>query len=282
MEVFWVQYLHPFSRYASVPASSTRLLYRAFAQHKVERMVIDGVLDAENYFKGKNQRESSCRELTHRAVAMWSDNLLDADKALQSFFDGCAAAGPEGCAFCAPTPDEIAQNLAALYESVRARPLPVRTESRYGLVDFDLLRRVLFDTLHFPWTRLAPAAEMLAALSRGDGSPLLDLVDTQFECSCDPTDHQFDAVVDSELAIHCNDGGAVPSGFDNAQQHYDDMVQISSWGSLGASIRISCSYVPITQVAFAETEGKRRGWPDLPKKHFQGTCRCTPFHGVVA
>ncbi|KAJ7858726.1 TAP-like protein-domain-containing protein [Mycena leptocephala] len=180
---------------------------------KVERILIDGVLDAENYF--------------------------------------------ERCAFYAPTPEAISRNLTALYESLRTRPIPFRTPSSYGLIDLNLIRLSVFVSLYQPQPLFSLLAEALAALARGEvpGSQLLDLFPkpAAFECSCDPTYHQFEAVLDSQVAIICNDGRAIPSGFDEAEKHYQNMVKKSGWGSLLASLRIMCS-----------------GWPDIPKKHFQG------------
>ncbi|KAJ7440144.1 TAP-like protein-domain-containing protein, partial [Mycena latifolia] len=205
---------------------------------KVGRIVIDGVLDAEDYFD-----------------TLWFHNLFDTDRALQAFFDGCAATGPEGCAFYAPTPEEISKNLTALYESIRARPIPVHTASGHTLVDLALLRLLVFSAIYWPQIMFSPLAEILAALSRGDGSsPILNLlVAPVFECSCDPTAHQFDAVEDAGLAITCTDGRGVPSDFGKIEQYYANMTKMSGWGSILASVRIACS-----------------GWPDAPKKHFQG------------
>lgn len=181
----------------------------------------------------------------HSLAALWSNNLLDTDKALQTFFDGCVAAGPEGCAFYAPTPEAISRNLTALYESLRTRPIPFRTPSSYGLIDLNLVRLSVFVSLYQPQPLFSLLAEALAALARGEvpGSQLLHLFPkpAAFECSCDPTYHQFEAVLDSQVAIICNDGRAIPSGFDEAEKHYQNMVKKSGWGSLLASLRIMCS-----------------------------------------
>ncbi|KAJ6558054.1 TAP-like protein-domain-containing protein [Mycena capillaripes] len=219
-------------------------VFAAIFPDKVERIIIDGVVDAENYFD-----------------ALWSNNLLDADKALQTFFDGCAAAGPEGCAFYAPTPEAISQNLTALFESVLTRPIPLptpATPSGYLLVDLNLLRLIGFITIYFPQLLFAPVAESLAALAaiaRGEASQFdaSALVSALEPCPCDPSEPQFNVIPDAQVAIICNDGRAVPPGFAEAEEHYQSMVKTSSWGSLLASIRIMCS-----------------GWPDVPKKHFQG------------
>ncbi|KAJ7760788.1 TAP-like protein-domain-containing protein [Mycena olivaceomarginata] len=189
---------------------------------KVERIVIDGV---------------------SAPVALWSNNLLDTDKALQAFFDGCVAAGPEACAFHAPTPEAISKNLTTLFKSIQTRPIPVHGPPG----DWFCV------TLYWPYSLFSPVAALLAALARGDEAlPILLPIPT-FECPSDPAEHQFDNVADSQVAIICNDGRAVPSGFEEAEKHYQMMAKTSSWGSILASVRIMCS-----------------GWPDTPKRHFQG------------
>ncbi|KAJ7182764.1 hypothetical protein C8R43DRAFT_1116387 [Mycena crocata] len=193
-------------------------VFAAIFPDKVERLIIDGVVDAENYFD-----------------TLWSNNLLDADKTLQIFFDSCVAAGPTGCAFYAPTPEAISQNLTALYDSVRVRPVPVKTASGYGVIDYNSLCLIVLSSLYWPLTLFRPLAVILAGLARGDGAPLIDfLKPSPFECSCDPSEHQFDSILDSQVdvAILCSDD-----------------VHL---GSVFASIRISCT-----------------GW-DIPKQHFQG------------
>ncbi|KAJ7449248.1 TAP-like protein-domain-containing protein [Mycena latifolia] len=212
---------------------------------KVGRMVLDGVLDAEDYFD-----------------KLRSHNFVNTDRALQSFFDACVAAGPKhwwspkGCAFYAPTPEAISQNLTALYESIRVRPIPVYTPSGgYGLVDFALLRLVVFLNLYRGQESFNSLGDVLAALARGDGAatPLQWMLEPVPKCSCDAHEDLSDIVLDGVLAIICNDGRAVSSDFDEIEQYYANMTKASGWGSIMASVRIACS-----------------GWPAGPKKHFQG------------
>ncbi|KAK0436830.1 Alpha/Beta hydrolase protein, partial [Desarmillaria tabescens] len=77
---------------------------------KVERIVLDGVLDMDGWYSND-----------------WRNELVDTDKVMQSFFDGCAAAGPDACAFYAPTAEEISNNLDSIYESLVTQPVPVVT-----------------------------------------------------------------------------------------------------------------------------------------------------------
>ncbi|KAJ7770360.1 hypothetical protein B0H14DRAFT_2402404 [Mycena olivaceomarginata] len=90
----------------------------------VGRLVIDGVVDSENYF----------------ASSEWSNNLIHTDKVWMAFVNGCVAAGPNGCAFFASAAAEILASLDKLYASLRARPIPVRTNTSFGIVDYSTLR----------------------------------------------------------------------------------------------------------------------------------------------
>ncbi|KAK7022930.1 hypothetical protein VNI00_016820 [Paramarasmius palmivorus] len=65
--------------------------FAAMFPDKVERLVIDGVVDVANDYY----------------TAQWREMLLDADKALQWFFKDCHAAGPELCAFYDESPEAI-------------------------------------------------------------------------------------------------------------------------------------------------------------------------------
>ncbi|KAF8876145.1 alpha/beta hydrolase fold-domain-containing protein [Infundibulicybe gibba] len=190
--------------------------FAAMFPDKVERLVIDGVADAENYYS-----------------TLWNNNLLDTDKTLQAFFDGCALAGPDLCPFYAPTPDQISQNLTALYAAISARPVPVRTETGYGLG--------------------------LADLALGNGTALFELLATpRFKCSCDGSDPPAYVAVEAQMAILCGDGQAIPQDFESTEKYYEQFSNTSQWADVWAGIHIGCSKVPSS------------GWPNSPKTHFQG------------
>jgi hypothetical protein len=82
--------------------------------------------------------------LTLFNIALWSNNLLDTDKTMESFYTGCADAGPDRCAFWAPSPDDIRQNLTKLYDSISVQPVPVKTGDIYGYVDYKMLYSLVF------------------------------------------------------------------------------------------------------------------------------------------
>ncbi|KAJ6509651.1 Alpha/Beta hydrolase protein [Mycena vulgaris] len=201
--------------------------FAALFPDKVGRILIDGVLDAEAWFSAN---------LTIEAT--------DTDKVLQTFFDSCAAAGPEACAFYAPTPAAIADRLTALTASIRAQPVPVVTPTAYGIVDYALLRNALFTSFYVPYILFAPLAAGLAALEAGDGTILFSIMQTAppFECDCSNSTVPFhlnngEAVV----AIQCGDAVEVTDSIEELRTFYDKAAQTSEFVEflVGAN-RVSC------------------------------------------
>ncbi|KAF8954240.1 hypothetical protein BDZ97DRAFT_1928523 [Flammula alnicola] len=194
---------------------------------KVERLIIDGVVDADEYFGTK-----------------WSNNLVDAGKALESFFIGCAEAGPDGCDFWAPTPKDIRQNLTRLYDSVRSSPLPIKSRSTYGLLDYSGLRTVVFTALYSPYALFPLLARGLAELAAGNGTPIFErLSDPPFQCSCDPSEHMFDVHRDASTAIICNDNHEIPNNLEWTEKYFETMGKASpEFGDMWSTGLIACQY----------------------------------------
>jgi hypothetical protein len=170
--------------------------------------------------------------------------MQDTDKVLEVFFSECASAGPEGCHFYAPTAHAVSQRLMALYESIRAQPVVVHTTS-YGIVDYSLLRRVIFTSLYLPYTLFPILAKALSDLEAGDGTTLFELVAHQnFECHCDEKSAPFyDNSFEAQTAIMCSDAQEVHDSPQELHTYYEDLVKVSSWAELLGSIRIRCSWV---------------------------------------
>ncbi|KAF8960263.1 TAP-like protein-domain-containing protein, partial [Flammula alnicola] len=222
--------------------------FAAMFPDKIERMVIDGVEDSENYY-----------------ATLWSNNLLDTDKVMDSFYIGCAEAGPDSCAFWAPTANDIRQKLTTLYDSLRSRPLPVRTKSGYGLLDYSMLRTAIFESLYWPYASFPIIAQGLADLAAGQGQLLFDRMNPpQFKCSCDSSERAFATIPDATPAILCNDGDDIPGDLESTQKYFDMMTKASNWGDIWSNIRIGCV-----------------GWPKFPKDHFQGPFEANTSHPIL-
>ncbi|KAG5716887.1 putative hydrolase [Termitomyces sp. T112] len=205
--------------------------------NNIERMVIDGVVDIENYYQ-----------------TLWSTNLIDTSKTMDYFFTSCHAAGPDTCLFHAPTPDLIAANLTKLYDIVKVRPIPVRTSTSYGLVDYTRLRTSIFSSLYKPWVAYPALANALAALAQGDGAPLFSMYDLpKFQCDCGPDSEDSRFGKDAQTTILCNDGDPISSEFETLQEYFKNMMKESEWFEIWANIRIPCT-----------------AWPHGPKTRFRG------------
>ncbi|KAG7087678.1 hypothetical protein E1B28_013626 [Marasmius oreades] len=133
--------------------------FAAMFPDRIERMILDGVLDASSYYSGD-----------------WSAQFTDADKSLQLFFDGCFEVGSDKCPFHDSSPEKIKQNVLDLLESVRLKPVPVYEgpTSPYGIIDYAGLKTALQVATRQPYlgaTSFLRLAQGLADLQRaGNGS----------------------------------------------------------------------------------------------------------------
>ena len=199
------------------------------AQDKVERLVIDGVVDAENYYSG-----------------LWSHNLFDTGKTMNSFYTGCAGAGLDGCPFWAPTADDVKRNLTNLYKKVLTQPVPVKlSNGRFGVVTHAFLKGIIFKALYSPFAKFLPLAQALADLAEGDGRAVYGLDSaTPFQCDCCGKDsHQFAPVADAGTAIRCTDGDQVVGDLTEMLQYHESLLKQSEFGPLWSGLRIGCMLV---------------------------------------
>ncbi|KAF9475280.1 alpha/beta-hydrolase [Pholiota conissans] len=235
--------------------TSLGAVFASLFPDKVERMILDGVVDSDEYFGNE-----------------WSNNLSDANKALSSFFTSCAHAGASTCPFWAPTPDAIRTNFTRITESVRARPIPVlipqpselgKSTATYGLLDYPILRQAIFRSIYVPYSLFPLLAKGFAELAEGNGTLLFQRFANggdkpPFECSCDSEEkHRWDRVMDPSVAIFCNDNPQIPGDLEWAENYFERMVHASDWADVWAGSLIAC-----------------QGWPKFPKTNFRG-----PFGG---
>ncbi|KAK7040312.1 hypothetical protein VNI00_009780 [Paramarasmius palmivorus] len=234
-------------RYGSVLGST----FAAMFPDKVGRLLIDGIVDAENDYYN-NARKSM---------------TLDTDKALNWFFNDCHNAGPGACAFYDSSPETMNERLNKLYDSIIRAPVAVRTELSYGVVDYALLRELLFSSLSSPFLIWPGLATGLAELEAGNGTALWKLFEQAPPsplCSCNSPDLAFENVLDARQAFGCNDGDVVPPGLEDAEKHYKESLEISGWASMTAGIRISCS-----------------AWPRISKDFFRGPISGNTSHPLL-
>ncbi|KAL5640559.1 hypothetical protein ACGC1H_001139 [Rhizoctonia solani] len=148
--------------------------FAAMRPHLVKRMVLDGVCSTESFYKD---------------IYQWClDELVDNHKTLQGFFDSCAEAGPERCAF-SQSPGgkvntegaELRSRLEALYTKLRDEPIPApKSSTGPGILTASDLEQVIFKALYSPktWPMVAKA---IAQAEAGNPQLLYDHEYGRFE-----------------------------------------------------------------------------------------------------
>lgn len=133
--------------------------------HRIGRMVLDGVVDADDY-----------------AATGWTTNLSDNMKTWTTFFEDCFEAGTK-CALYKSTytaPKQIQEHVENFMEHLKENPIPLVINGNAGLMTHFVLKVAIHTTLYFPnmlWPRLA---QILASLEMGrlsTGPVILDDVD---------------------------------------------------------------------------------------------------------
>ncbi|SJL01172.1 uncharacterized protein ARMOST_04490 [Armillaria ostoyae] len=194
--------------------------FAAMFPDKVERMILDGVVDVDGYYSGD-----------------WRNELVDADKDMESFFDGCVAAGPNACAFYAPTAEEISDNLDSLYNSLLIQPVPVVSSSFYGFVDYGVLRTAIWNALYAPYIYFSILAEGLTSLAAGNGTIIYGMQATAYDPSS-----VYDNSWEAEIAISCGDALNNTDSVADLFAYWDDVKGLSTFAnSLLIKQRTSCS-----------------------------------------
>ncbi|KAF7340406.1 AB hydrolase-1 domain-containing protein [Mycena venus] len=173
----------------------------------VGRIAIDGIMDWEAWYSS---------DLT--------GSLMDTDKTLQTFFDGCVSAGPSACAFYAPTASQIASNLASLADSIRAQPFP---------------------RPHLPLARhgrLQLLSQLHLRLSEGNATGVYTANQTpDFECDCTSDAAPFTAnIFESQIATACGDGPVVNDSITELREFYTNQAKVSSFADIWGHWRIHC------------------------------------------
>ncbi|KAL4766285.1 uncharacterized protein BDW70DRAFT_146443 [Aspergillus foveolatus] len=145
---------------------------------RVERMVLYGVVDAEDYYS-----------------LGWKSNLYDAGMALDSFIQSCFQAGPkERCAFWGLSVHDIRSRLGALLQDLKYNPIPippsVTTCPLPMLATYSDLKQLIFQAMYIPAERFQKLAAILAGLER-DVDTLIKCVDGAGEKRFRSISHEF-------------------------------------------------------------------------------------------
>ena len=230
---------------------------------RIERMIVDGIVDVIDYFSGAEEK-----------------TLTDTELVMDSFYEFCFKAGPLMCQFYTGSkPEDIRERLNNLLEALRTQPLPYSIPldgtSQTELFTYSILRSIVSSWLYAPLVYFESGAELLVFIesslelgyldaSLGPGPPLT--------CPSDEhTDFVNSGLLEGEslTAIYCND---IPS-FTNLtladfREYMERMIKQSpSTGPLWATIILPCvgwmSEAPKKPLKFQEAKDTDK-WEGAP------------------
>jgi len=232
--------------------------FAAMFPDKIERLILDGVVDAENYYSGA-----------------WSNNVLDTDAALYDVYQQCAAAGPVLCPLYESTADGVKSRVDKILQSLKISPVPVFNRSvagaTSGVVDYEIAKISMLLMLYRTHSRGKALLDMFAALEDEDGWPMYSasekfMFQQWMDCKCpalpDP-DARTGRVLENLLAIACGDSTLEHETLDHLKGVYNRMAETSSFAETWW-VHAMCS-----------------GWKVKSKERFIGSFNTTTSHPIL-
>ncbi|OQU95800.1 hypothetical protein CLAIMM_01968 [Cladophialophora immunda] len=153
--------LQRFTNTAPVVTDMVEIMERhAMHPHRVGRMVLDGVCDAEDIFRGG-----------------WQTNLQDSDTVIHKFCDYFHEAGRERCPlYVGSSSAEILDRLENVVTAIKDSPLAVKASPNRGpdVITYSDVMRLIRVSLYSPPFGFPIIARFLDEISRGNGSGFAD------------------------------------------------------------------------------------------------------------
>ncbi|KAF7305880.1 AB hydrolase-1 domain-containing protein [Mycena chlorophos] len=203
--------------------------FAALFPDKVERVVIDGVLPIDDWYS-----------------ANLTETMLDTNQVLDAFFTSCFEAGPSVCAFHnnASSPSDIATALVDLLLSLQQKPVPAVASltagnAGYGVVDYSLVKNVIFQSLYQPYKEFPALAQALADLAAGNASTIYAASGPQ-EFTCEPGAAPVNKMFEAGASITCTDV-RLNDTLADLQSYYAGMAAISEFADVWVPVRIACA-----------------------------------------
>lgn len=125
--------------------------FAAMYPNRIERLVLDGVVDAEDY-----------------TANLWYDNLADTEKDVNAFYHHCARVGPSGCPLAheGSTAEGVSERVFDIITNLYHNPLPVLGPNP-EVITYSQVRLVFAVSLYNPNMMFPILAEMLAEIGKG-------------------------------------------------------------------------------------------------------------------
>ena len=236
--------------------------FAAMQPHRIERVVIDGVVDTPDYYRG---------ERLH--------NLQDADSILDSMCDYCDKAGPKACAlYQSGGKATIQKHFKHILESLKSDPVSVPATGSLApdIITYSKVKRAIFNSLYAPIQDFPTLIHQLADLSNKNGTSFAAAKQQQQSatssnlpprCLTAPPYDQECSIPrqssgETRMAILCTDFNATSGMTRPAFEAYVEELRAQSWliSDVFAQVRMQCV-----------------GWDLRPRWRFPG-----PYAGQTA
>ena len=129
--------------YGSVLGETVAAMY----PDRMDKIVLDGVLNPRNYYRGYDLQQ-----------------LVDTDKTWNEFFRGCVAS-PEGCALTrhGSTPEDLKNKVYELLWRLKYQPVTTGSDITADIIDYNLVKQAISVAIYNPlfWAPLAAAFDGL-------------------------------------------------------------------------------------------------------------------------
>ncbi|EJC98014.1 alpha/beta-hydrolase [Fomitiporia mediterranea MF3/22] len=201
--------------------------FAAMFPDQVGRVVIDGVVDTEDYYSG-----------------LWANNLRDTDAALMDFYQACVTAGPSKCPIYENTTSLIQERIDRLLDKLQRVPLAFHDDtssplgSDFEVISHGLVREAIFNVLYKTHSAGATLAHALAALERGNTSQIYQLsrkflYNSYLRCDCPlkpgETPIRFQGEYETTYAISCGDAIERNEDLEDTRKAYEEMAKNTSF-----------------------------------------------------
>ena len=206
--------------------------------HRVERAIIDGVADAEDFARGE-----------------WLTNLQDTDQIVDKFGEYCDAAGPEKCAlYSGGGGQAISKKFEDTVDSLYSNPIGVAATGSMApdLITYSDIMWVIRQALYGPVQFFPNLARLLDEISHRNGTSMAKAKQSEQQIStligeclnAAPYAPQCRTPgLETPPAILCTDGDFRTYGMSKAdyKAYADQLRQQSRWfGDSWAHIRLNC------------------------------------------
>ncbi|THW33153.1 hypothetical protein D6C77_04166 [Aureobasidium pullulans] len=234
----------------------------------VKRVILDGVVDSFDYYKGG-----------------WTTNLQDTDLEITKFAEYCWMGGSKNCAlYHEDGPAFIVQRFADIMQELLDGPIGVPGTDEYSpdLATYSDLKMFFFTVAYRPLAKFHQLAEVMAQLEKGNGtalvqgrrqiSPLLKQglsaqckEDGPYSDACDPANSDLAGQLVT-VGILCTDSEDQTDTTKEEYREYlqDLMNQSKLMGDVWSRIRMPCTQ-----------------WHARPLWRYEGKLNATTAHPIL-